>query len=63
MVVHGNRYATPIEPIESAIENNKVILLDIDVKGSMNIIEEFEDNVISIFIDHLDSITKKKLRF
>ena len=49
--VHGNRYATPIEPIESAIENNKVILLDIDVKGSMNIIEEFEDNVISIFIE------------
>ena len=49
--VHGNRYATPIEPIENAIENNKVILLDIDVKGSMNIIEEFEENVISIFIE------------
>tara|TARA_B110000263_G_C15303456_1_gene509120 strand:- start:2267 stop:2845 length:579 start_codon:yes stop_codon:yes gene_type:complete len=49
--VHGNRYATPIEPIEKAIESNDNILLDIDVKGSMNIIEEFEENVISIFIE------------
>lgn len=49
--VHGNRYATPIDPIENAIDASKVILLDIDVKGSMNIIEEFEDNVISIFIE------------
>ena len=49
--VHGNRYATPIEPIEKVIDSNNVILLDIDVKGSMNIIEEFEENVISIFIE------------
>ena len=49
--VHGNRYATPIDPIEEAIEFNNIILLDIDVKGSMNIIEEFEENVISIFIE------------
>ena len=49
--VHGNRYATPIDPIEKAIESNNIILLDIDVKGSMNIIEEFEENVISIFIE------------
>ena len=49
--VHGNRYATPIEPIEDAIENNSVMLLDIDVKGSMNIMEEFEEDIISIFIE------------
>ena len=49
--VHGNRYATPIEPVEKVIDSNNVILLDIDVKGSMNIIEEFEENVISIFIE------------
>ena len=49
--VHGNRYATPLEPIEKAIESKDVILLDIDVKGSMNIIEEFEESVISIFIE------------
>ena len=49
--VHGNRYATPIEPIEKAIANNEIMLLDIDVKGSMNIIEEFESDAISIFIE------------
>jgi len=49
--VHGNRYATPIEPIENALDKNKVMLLDIDVKGSMNILEEFEDDVISIFVE------------
>ena len=49
--VHGNRYATPIEPLEKALENNKILLLDIDVKGSMNIMEEFEEDVISIFIE------------
>ena len=49
--VHGNRYATPIEPLEKALEDNKIMLLDIDVKGSMNIIEEFEEDVISIFIE------------
>ena len=49
--VHGNRYATPIEPLEKALEDNKILFLDIDVKGSMNIMEEFEEDVISIFIE------------
>lgn len=48
--VHGNRYGTPIQPIEDSIENGDVMLLDIDVKGSMSIIEEFPDT-ISIFIE------------
>tara|TARA_B100000902_G_C27266827_1_gene894009 strand:+ start:948 stop:1526 length:579 start_codon:yes stop_codon:yes gene_type:complete len=49
--VHGNRYATPIEPLEDAIEKNSVMLFDIDVKGSMSIIEEFGEDVLSIFIE------------
>jgi guanylate kinase len=49
--VHGNRYATPIDPIETAIAKKKIMLLDIDVKGSMNIIEEFSEDVISIFVE------------
>ena len=49
--VHGNRYATPISPIEDALDNGDIMLLDIDVKGSMNIIEEFEEDTISIFIE------------
>ena len=49
--VHGNRYGTLYAPLEEAIEKGDLILLDIDVKGAMNIIEEFPDDMISIFID------------
>tara|TARA_B100001123_G_C15298102_1_gene1019990 strand:+ start:658 stop:1239 length:582 start_codon:yes stop_codon:yes gene_type:complete len=49
--VHGNRYGTLMAPLEDAIDNKKVMLLDIDVKGSCTIMEEFGDNVISIFIE------------
>ena len=49
--VHGNRYGTLIEPIENAIEKGDVLLLDVDVKGAMNLIEEFDEDVISIFIE------------
>jgi len=49
--VHGNRYGTPIEPIENALNDGEILLLDVDVKGAMNLIEEFEEDVISIFIE------------
>ena len=49
--VHGNLYGTPIEPIRESLRYNHSVLLDIDVKGSMNIIEEFESDAISIFIE------------
>ena len=49
--VHGNRYGTLMDPLESAIEKNKIMLLDVDVKGGCTIMEEFEENVISIFIE------------
>ena len=49
--VHGNQYGTPIGPIEDALDNSKVMLFDVDVKGGFNIKEEFEDQVISIFIE------------
>ena len=49
--VHGNRYGTPVDPLESAIAKGKIFILDIDVKGAMNLIEEFEDDVISVFIE------------
>ena len=49
--VHGNRYGTLMAPLEDAIDKKKVILLDVDVKGSCTIMEEFDENVISIFIE------------
>ena len=49
--VHGNRYGTLMAPLEDAIDNGKVMLIDVDVKGGCTIMEEFEDDVISIFIE------------
>jgi len=49
--VHGNQYGTPVGPIEDALDNNKVMLFDMDVKGGFNLKEEFEDQAISIFIE------------
>ena len=49
--VHGNRYGTPVEPLENALDNGDIFLLDVDVKGAMSLIEEFENDVVSIFIE------------
>tara|TARA_B100001750_G_scaffold242697_1_gene256556 strand:- start:831 stop:1412 length:582 start_codon:yes stop_codon:yes gene_type:complete len=49
--VHGNRYGTLITPLEDTVDKGKVMLLDIDVKGGCSIMDEFEGNTISIFIE------------
>ena len=49
--VHGNKYGTLIEPLEEALDNNQIMLLDIDVKGGCTVMEEFPDETLSIFIE------------
>ena len=49
--VHGNRYGTPIGPLEDAMDNGHTMLLDIDVKGGISVMEEFPDETIGIFIE------------
>ncbi len=49
--VHGNKYGTLIAPLEEALEKGDILLLDIDVKGSQSIIEEFPEETISFFIE------------
>jgi len=49
--VHGNRYGTRIEPLEETIENGEIMLFDVDVKGATNLIEEFSEDIVSIFIE------------
>ena len=49
--VHGYQYGTLINPLEEALDNNEVVLLDVDVKGGYNIKDEYQDQVISIFIE------------
>ena len=49
--VHGNKYGTVISPLEDALDNGELMLLDIDVKGGMNVMDEFPDETISIFLE------------
>ena len=49
--VHGNKYGTPIGPIEDALDAGHTMLLDVDVKGGMSVMEEFSDESIGIFIE------------
>ena len=49
--VHGNKYGTPIGPIEDALGTGHTMLLDIDVKGGVSVLEEFSDETIGIFIE------------
>ena len=49
--VHGNKYGTPIDPIEDALGAGHTMLLDVDVKGGMSVMEEFADETVGIFIE------------
>ncbi len=48
--VHNNYYGTSLKPIKEALENNKLVLLDIDVQGHAILKEKFPLLLTSIFI-------------
>ena len=48
--VHGFYYGTSASSLENAIENDKITLIEMDVKGSMTIKKLFPDQTFSIFI-------------
>ena len=49
--VHGNKYGTPIGPLEDSLDAGNIMILDIDVKGGLTIMDEFPDETIGIFIE------------
>ena len=49
--VHGNRYGTLTDPLYDTLEDGDVMLLDIDVIGGKNVMEEFPEDTLSIFIE------------
>ncbi len=48
--VFGNYYGTLKAPIEEALAAGKILLLDIEVKGTLNLQKRYRDNLISIFL-------------
>ena len=49
--VHGFYYGTSKNKIEDAISKNKIMLLEMDVKGAIRIKELYYNNTFSIFIE------------
>ena len=50
-IVHGNKYGTLWETVDTALDANGVMILDIDVKGAMSINEEHPDQTLLLFIE------------
>lgn len=48
--VHGNFYGTALKPIEAALNEGKIAILDIDVQGHRAIREKFPRLVTSVFV-------------
>lgn len=60
--VHEDMYGTLKAPIDSAFENNQVLLLDIDVKGAQNLKKKYGDECVTIFIQPPSiEVLKKRL--
>jgi len=48
--VHGNRYGTPREPVEAALQAGHDVLFDIDWQGTRQIAEQLPDDIVTIFV-------------
>lgn len=64
--VHGKRYGTPKKFLDDMIEKGKIVVMDIDVVGAMNIMKKYP-NSVSIFImppsmEELEERLKKRSR-
>ena len=51
MVYEGKYYGTFKSEVERIWDDNKIPLLDIDVKGAIHVHEQFDDNCLTIFIE------------
>jgi len=60
--VHGNFYGTSFRPIENALKEGKIVVLDIDVQGHKTIREKFPRLVTSVFVTTKNmSVLKERL--
>ena len=48
--VHGNFYGTPREPVERALAQGKIMLLDIDWQGTEQVRSAMPEDTVSVFI-------------
>ncbi|MGH7598857.1 MAG: guanylate kinase [bacterium] len=48
--VHGNYYGTPKETVDSWLRAGKLIFMDLDVQGGINVKKQYGDRAVLIFI-------------
>jgi guanylate kinase len=48
--VHGNFYGTPREPVETALNEGRDVLFDIDWQGTQQLYESMRSDVVSVFV-------------
>jgi guanylate kinase len=61
--VHHDLYGTPRAPLEQALDDGRVYILDIDVKGALKVLKEYPEQSLSFFIDVPDLKTlEERLR-
>jgi len=48
--VYGNYYGTLKEPVENALQKGKIVLMDLDTKGSLRIKQLFKDDAVLLFL-------------
>ena len=49
-LVHGNYYGTSRKILEDKVKNGKILIKDIDVEGTLNLMKLLGDEVISIYL-------------
>lgn len=60
--VHGNRYGTPMEPVRSALESGRRMILDLDVQGALQVFEKVKESV-GVFVTVPDiAMLEQRLR-
>lgn len=60
--VHGNLYGTPRKFVEEQINEGKIVLLEIDVQGALQVRENFKDSVLLFILPPSYSELEKRLR-
>lgn len=59
--VYGNWYGTQKRQVELAAKNKRILLLDVDVKGALNVKKIFGDSTLAIYIDISKEVLAKRL--
>lgn len=49
-VYNGNYYGTPVKPLETMLNDGKIVILKIEVQGAEKVMKKLGDKVVTIFL-------------